>query len=110
MVQLLEDEVVVRCRECDKDLVENSFNAIVEKYNNVLASVHVKRDVKIKVSKSYLPPPYNKETEGKASCCGGVIVTSADKRIVVDNTLEARLGLCMRDCLPEIRTILFPQA
>ena len=32
----------------------------------------------------------NSETSGK---CGGVVLTSLDKRIVCDNTLESRLNL-----------------
>ena len=108
MVQLLEDEFVVRCRECDKTLVEQCVKPAIEKYNHVLSAVDVTRKVEIRISKSFLPPPHSKETEGKAACCGGVILTSADKKIVVDNTLDARLDLCLRECLPDIRRILFP--
>ncbi len=40
--------------------------------------------------------------------CGGVILTSLDRRIVCSNTLQSRLDLCFEELLPQIRGILFP--
>jgi V-type H+-transporting ATPase subunit E len=40
--------------------------------------------------------------------CGGVILTSLDRRIVCNNTLQSRLDLCFEELLPQIRGILFP--
>jgi len=40
--------------------------------------------------------------------CGGVVLTSVDKRIVCNNTLQSRLDLCFEELLPQIRSILFP--
>lgn len=40
--------------------------------------------------------------------CGGVVLTTMDKRIVCNNTLGSRLDLCFEELLPHIRRILFP--
>lgn len=40
--------------------------------------------------------------------CGGVILSSLDKRIICNNTLISRLDLCFEELLPHIRRILFP--
>lgn len=36
------------------------------------------------------------------------MLTTMNRKITVDNTLDARLGLVMKECLPEIRKLLFP--
>ena len=41
--------------------------------------------------------------------CGGVILYSADRRIVCPNTLKNRLDLCFEELLPVIRKQLFPK-
>ena len=45
-----------------------------------------------------LPPPCS---------CGGVVVTSADGKIVCSNTLDDRLRITYSQNLPQIRTLLF---
>lgn len=42
-----------------------------------------------------------------ARSSGGVIVTSKDGKITCDNTLDARLSLVIRDCLPTLRKIIY---
>ena len=40
--------------------------------------------------------------------CGGIILYTEDQRIVCPNMLISRLGLAFEECLPMIRTTLFP--
>lgn len=42
-----------------------------------------------------------------ACSCGGVVVTSADGKIVCSNTLDDRLRITYSQNLPQIRTLLF---
>lgn len=39
--------------------------------------------------------------------CGGVVIVTAGEKIILDNTLEARLELAMQVRLPETRRVLF---
>lgn len=39
---------------------------------------------------------------------GGVMLTTMNRKITVDNTLDARLGFVMKECLPQVRKLLFP--
>lgn len=47
-------------------------------------------------------------TQEEGGDCGGVVLTSRDKRIVCNNTLKSRLDLCFEELLPQIRKVLFP--
>ena len=40
--------------------------------------------------------------------CGGVILYTENKRIVCPNMLVSRLTLAFEECLPQIRSTLFP--
>jgi V-type H+-transporting ATPase subunit E len=40
---------------------------------------------------------------------GGVVVATADGKIVCDNTLDARLDIVAKQALPELRKALFPE-
>lgn len=42
--------------------------------------------------------------------CGGVVVTSADGKIVCSNTLDDRLRITYQALLPEVRAVLFGAA
>lgn len=63
-----------------------------------------KREFKTKLS--VIETEFLNAGEGQDGECGGVILVSADKRIVCDNTLQSRLNLCFEEQLPQIRKIL----
>ena len=45
-----------------------------------------------------------------ACSCGGVVVTSADGKIVCSNTLDDRLRITYSSNLPSVRSLLFGSA
>ncbi|CAO3595393.1 unnamed protein product [Absidia cylindrospora] len=89
---LMESVVVVRCRQQDADKVEEAARYAKEQFEQTL-----KMPLDITIGDDYLP----------SSNAGGVILTGLKGKIVVDNTLEARLEIVKEDMLPQLRVILF---
>eukprot|EP00382_Lankesteria_abbotti_P003917 CAMPEP_0113849244 /NCGR_PEP_ID=MMETSP0372-20130328/2997_1 /TAXON_ID=340204 /ORGANISM="Lankesteria abbotti" /LENGTH=232 /DNA_ID=CAMNT_0000818961 /DNA_START=48 /DNA_END=746 /DNA_ORIENTATION=+ /assembly_acc=CAM_ASM_000359 len=109
LLALLEDEVYIRMREEDKIHSASVMELASEKYTKIIqATVGVKKTVKVHLDKQRVLPPGPKSASGGRTCLGGVIVTNLNRKIVVDNTLDARLDLVVTDCLPDIRKMLFP--
>ena len=93
LFQLLEDRVLVQCREEDKEIVEAAIPQAIVNFKEASG-----RDVKIFISeKRHLP----------ADSCGGVIMTSEKGNIKVCNTLNARLEMIGQQMMPEIREVIF---
>eukprot|EP01066_Platyproteum_vivax_P012739 Platyproteum_vivax@DN5789_c0_g1_i2.p1 len=109
LVRLLEDEVVLQCRQADKSLVEGLLSEASSRYSTFLQKeAGVKKSVKLSIdNSSFLPPPPTGKDTGR-TCCGGVILMTPDQKIVLDNTLDKRLQLIVEECKPEIRKTLFP--
>jgi len=93
LLQLLEHNVLLRCRQADVDLLEEVLSSAIEKYK-----AKAGKEVNIKI---------DKETFLPANTCGGVEVIAQKGRIKVSNTLESRLDMIARQMIPEIRTSLF---
>ncbi|KAI8062865.1 ATPase, V1/A1 complex, subunit E [Gongronella butleri] len=89
---LMEPEIAIRCRKADVDHVNAAIEYAVEQYNNTFAQT-----IAFSVTDEYLP----------ASSAGGVILTGLQGKIVVDNTLEARLEIAKQQMLPKLRVTLF---
>lgn len=95
LYQLLENEVTIKCRQQDLDLVREAWPEAVEMYRN---GTKGKKDVKINIdTESFLP----------ADLSGGVELMAQNNKFVVQNTLESRLDLISQQMVPELRTILF---
>ncbi|GBM39793.1 V-type proton ATPase subunit E [Araneus ventricosus] len=91
--QLLENEVSIRCRKQDLNLVENVLGTVAKEYQD-----RVGKSVKIVVEKdNYLSP----------DCAGGIELTAQKGKIKINNTLESRLEMISQQLLPEIRETLF---
>lgn len=89
----MESKVVVHVRKVDIPLI----NSVLEEVKKVY-SENLEEEVTIYVdNEDFLPE--------KSS--GGLIATSLDGRIRVDNTLENRLSIISEEMLPELRTLLF---
>uniref|UniRef100_A0A8C9GE43 V-type proton ATPase subunit E-like n=1 Tax=Piliocolobus tephrosceles TaxID=591936 RepID=A0A8C9GE43_9PRIM len=107
-----EPHVIIRCRDVDKAIVESCFNEAVQKYNDKLKTkFNITKNVKIELDKSgnYLPPPPSNDNEGK-SCLGGIILSTPNRKINCDNTLDVRLKLAIEYCTPEIKRMFFENA
>lgn len=103
MIKLLEKELLLKCKRDDLQLFrelipecEREFVEIMAREVNQNEGDEVRVEYRTKltlVETDFL----NSETGGK---CGGVVLTSLDKRIVCDNTLDSRLNLCFEELLP----------
>ncbi|KFG28451.1 putative vacuolar atp synthase subunit e [Toxoplasma gondii GAB2-2007-GAL-DOM2] len=110
LLRLLESEVIVRCREMDKALVEAVLPNAVKRYSEIMrteAGLHKTVTATLDKSGRYLPPPPSADNDGM-SCCGGVVLMTRDGRITCDNTFDARLRMVIVECAPAIRHTLFP--
>jgi len=95
LLQILEANVIVRCRQADVPLVEDVLPACVQTVKEKTG-----KDVNIKID----PDNYLSPTAG-----GGVELLAQKGRIKISNTLETRLDMIARQMVPEIRTSLFGQ-
>ncbi|KAG1346487.1 V-type proton ATPase subunit E [Cocos nucifera] len=106
LLRLKEPAVLLRCREADLYLVESVLdsakNEYAEKANVYPPEIVVDHNV-------YLPPAPTHHHAHGLFCSGGVVLASIDGKIVIENTLDARLDVVFRKKLPEIRRCLFGQ-
>ena len=105
LLRLREPSVLLRCREADRKLVESLLEEAKKEYSEK-ANVQVPKVVLD--DRVYLPPqPKNAAVEShEPFCSGGVVLASEDGKIVLENTLDARLDVIFRQKLPEIRKLL----
>jgi V-type H+-transporting ATPase subunit E len=108
--KLGESKVKVRCREADNTLVRSvipqAASTFEQKYGKTAPTVELDEQ-------HSLPPPAAQGggfTEEFDTCAGGLVVTSADGRIVCSNTLDDRLAIAYGGNLPSIREMLFGTA
>ncbi|KAL8103130.1 V-type proton ATPase subunit E-like [Apium graveolens] len=102
LLRLKEPAVLLRCRKDDIKMLESVLDSAKEEYAKK-AKVH---QPEIIVDDVHLPP--SPSTHGP-SCSGGIVMASRDGKIVIENTLDARLDVLFRSKLPEIRKHLFGQ-
>jgi len=93
LLQLLEQNVVIRCRQADLGMVEEAIKVAGPKYKESAG-----KDVHVTV---------DKESFLSAATCGGIELIAQKGRIKIANTLEARLDMIAQQMIPEIRTALF---
>jgi len=93
LLQLLEANVLIRCRQADLPLVEEIMPAVKTQYTEKTG-----KEINLKLDQEVFLP---------ANLCGGVDLLSQKGRIKVSNTLESRLDMIARQMVPEIRTNLF---
>ncbi|XP_066948065.1 V-type proton ATPase subunit E [Macrobrachium rosenbergii] len=93
LCQLLEPELIIRCRRADHGLIETVIPIAAQRYKDQTG-----RTCKLTVdTANWLP----------AEICGGIELLTKGNRIKVSNTLEARLEMLAQQMLPEIRQMLF---
>lgn len=93
LIVLSDEEVLVRCRSADVELVEAILPNVTEDYvGQTNAPVTVKLD-----RNTFLPD----------NISGGVVLMSQGGTIVVENTFESRLEIAYQQNLPIIRTMMF---
>jgi V-type H+-transporting ATPase subunit E len=106
-----EENLLVRCRASDKDLVGSMLADVESEIKTKLG-----RNQSLKIDDKIVLPPApqmvssadGRTTFPEASyCLGGVVLSSMDSKITCDNTLDARIGIVFSQKLPEIKQGLF---
>ncbi|XVF84134.1 hypothetical protein PTKIN_Ptkin17bG0001600 [Pterospermum kingtungense] len=105
LVRLKEPAVLLRCREMDRKVVESVLEEAKKDYADKLKVA----TPKITIDNVYLPPPPTNPDSHQPYCSGGVVLASEDGKIVLENTLDARLDVAFRQKLPQIRRRLVGQ-
>jgi V-type H+-transporting ATPase subunit E len=107
LLMLLEDVVLVRCRECDTSMVKGCLKTAEEEYAKVVKQESgAVKTCKLSVDdKVKLPPPPGGGDH--RSCLGGVVLSCQGGKITIDNTIDSRLGLVLEQAKPTIRKKLF---
>jgi len=93
LLQLLEQNVLIRCRQADLALVEEVLGQSKSQYTEKTG-----KEVNLKL---------DQETFLSANNCGGIDLLAQKGKIKISNTLESRLDMIARQMVPEIRTSLF---
>jgi V-type H+-transporting ATPase subunit E len=93
LYQLIEDVVIIRCRQKDVKLVEEVLAKAISNFQTAS-----KRTIKVTIdTTNYL----------SADIAGGVELLTTNGKIKVENTLESRLELICQQMLPELKEMLF---
>jgi V-type H+-transporting ATPase subunit E len=104
LIKIEEQTVEIQCRSEDKAIVTKVLPDALKEYQRVMKeNGHTVRgvDPKVSISKVELP---------SKSCCGGVILTACNNRIVLNQTLDERLIIAYTDLMPDVRAGLFGKA
>lgn len=100
VVRLLEAEVVILCREQDRETIEGLTREVEEDYQEFMRKeIGKERKTKLTV----YTDKWMEEEE-----IGGVILYCNKFRTVFNNSLKSRLDLSFENSIPDIRRILFP--
>ena len=105
MIKLLEPALIVIVRKEDLNLIRELVPECQREYEAIMkreaaGDREYKTELQVS-SENFLSAEQGGE-------CGGVVLTSLDRRIVCNNTLKSRLDLCFEELLPQIRAQLFP--
>jgi len=110
LIKIDDLKVEAHCRESDVKILEDVLETAVTEYKAIMKKeCGVVRDVVVNVNKSNFLPPAPSGGDNLKSCCGGVVLTALDSRVVCSNTLDARLDLVFEETKPNIRQQLFEQ-
>jgi len=93
LLQLVEDNVIVRCRQADLQVVQSVKDGVLQQYKQ-----KVNKDCNLVIdSKTFLHD----------RCGGGIELYARNGKIMVANTLEKRLEHVSGQLMPQIRGKLF---
>lgn len=104
MVRMLETEIHVKCREEDKDDIEG----MIDELQTTFAEFMQEKTGRDEYSTTINMIEDDFLTADEDQDCGGVVVFNSEKTIVCKNMIVSRLKQTFEECLPAIRTSLFP--
>jgi len=105
LMRLQEPKVSVIGRKQDHSLIKEILPSLAVEYK-----AKTSLSVVLELSTFTLP---NGPQEGQRDgdyCCGGVVLSTNEGRIMSSNTVDARLEMAYEGTLPQIRTILFGES
>ena len=103
MIKLLEPTLQVKCRKEDVKDIQGMVSDLQSQYSKfMLNETGREYECNLEVLTD------NFMTDAQDKGCGGVMLYTENNRIVVSNTLNARLDLAFEEMLPLIRQSLFP--
>ena len=103
MIKLLEPSLQIKCREEDVSDIQGMTDDLQSQYSEFMRN-ETGREYECELN--VLDDNFMTEAHDKG--CGGVMLYTENSRIVVSNTLYARLDLAFEEMLPLIRESLFP--
>lgn len=114
LIKLFEANVLIRCREEDRDLIEEIKDEVIEQYRNMIIE-----QVKMFADKSPEDIPCNImvdennylesiNSNPQTGSLGGFNMLAKKGKIVLTQTVDSRIDLCFQAAIPAIRYMLFP--
>ena len=99
MIRLLEKKIFIKCREEDKDLVQGLLADAKKEYREFMKNkINKEPTIELEITdKTYL----------NDKDIGGIVLYCNHFKIVLDNSLKARLDLCFDESKPYIRKNMF---
>jgi V-type H+-transporting ATPase subunit E len=101
-IKLNEPSANVLCRDVDQNLVSSVLGKASQTYKQLTG-----RDIKLSIDQVNKLPPPPVEGSDQPSCCGGIVLSTNEGKIICNNTLEQRLTTAHEQLLPTMRTKLF---
>jgi len=102
IVKLDEPQAFVLCREVDHTLVTSVIPKSCQEYKRLTG-----KDVKLSIDTINRLNPPRIEGSDQPACAGGIMLSTAEGRIICNNTLEQRLSMTYDQLLPNIRMMMF---
>jgi len=106
-----------RCRKMDESVVFQQLGPAVAQFQDMVGAALAKAGVKFTNSEleckvvidrtNYLPGPPNEMTKN-ISCVGGIDLVARGGKMILRNTLDARVDNVMSALMPQIRELFFP--
>ncbi|EFA85518.1 vacuolar H+-ATPase E subunit [Heterostelium album PN500] len=100
--KLGEDQVLIVFRQEDLPIADKACSEAAAAYKAKSG-----KSVTVTVDKQRFLPPGPKADSKGPTCCGGVILSALEGRIICKNTLDARLDICFDQMTPIVRTTLY---
>jgi len=103
LLKLNETEVSLRCRKEDEQAVKQVLPAAIEEFKEKAGG----KKAQVKIDTVHYLPPAPTHGSSTLSCCGGIVLSANEGRIMCDNTLDQRLALSFDANIPKIRKLIF---
>ena len=106
MIKLIEPSLQICCRADDRSEVQGMLKGLESEYHQFMKDKTGRDEYKCTLSVMDGRAITDEQDDG----CGGIVMYTADQRIVCPNMLSSRLQLAFEECLPQIRSTLFPNS